>query len=139
MHIKKKYILFFAVIYCLLLSCQNKDITMKKANKSGIEIFLPDFNKKIEKYLNLMLSNGELNQLDYIAMVRIYNTLEINNLISEKKTYDEFMNSFIPKFLLKAEKELEATLSKGMSYYSKKYNLYIGGKYHNNSIYKIKK
>lgn len=132
------YIAFFGLfLLTTAINGQNKSSNMNNEIEIGIEILKQNFNNKVDTYINIMSSEDTITLQDYINMVRVYNTLEMRNLVSQQKTYMEFMKLFTTKYLELAAKKLESTLTKGMCYYSQKYNLYIGGKPHENSMYKI--
>jgi hypothetical protein len=104
----------------------------------GIEISQSDFDAKIARAIKVMSSRDSATIQDFIEFIRLHNTIEINNL-ENRKPYSVFKELFTTKYLELTIAKLEATLSKGMSYYSRKYDLYIGGKPHVNSMYKILK
>lgn len=130
-------ILNLIILNSTIICGQNNKETMKEKTEIGIEIFEKDFNYKLNKYIKVMDTNGSLNTIDLIVIVRIYNTLIERNLKDEKGIYQKFSRLFSAKYIEIAANNLEATVTKGMCYYSKKYDLYIGGKPHQNSMYII--
>ena len=110
---------------------------MSNNKEIGIEISSTEFNCELDKYIVYMDSCDNLKIQDFIIIARIYNTIEMNNLNDTKESYKIFINKFTSKYLNLVIKGLEATLTKGMCYYSKKYDLFIGGEPHNNSMYRI--
>lgn len=103
----------------------------------GIKISQSEFDRKVEYGLSELSSTNEIVIDDYILLVRIYNTIEVNTMQDKKENYEKFIKLFVPVHIEKAEKKLEATVTKGMAYYSKKYDIYIGGRPHNNSMFRL--
>ncbi|MBD1364147.1 hypothetical protein IDJ77_10035 [Mucilaginibacter sp. ZT4R22] len=92
---------------------------------NGIPIGKTDFDNKVAKYLKMMMNGFEFDKQDYIDMVRIYNTIGWS-FETPRDSYRLFYDAFLVVHVRPAVKKLNAGLSKGMSYYSPKYNLYIG-------------
>jgi hypothetical protein len=105
---------------------------------TGIPINTEEFNNSVRKINNLYSSQKIENTEDYILSVRIANTLVIRGLLEESEEYKFFYENFTEKFLMQTVNALGAKLSKGMSYYSRKYDLNIGGEAHSNSIFCLK-
>lgn len=77
-----------------------------------------------------------------IVMVRIFNTLNIYRDMRVKdapNNYGAFYEIFFKKYFFIIVKIIDGKIAKGMSYYSKKFNIYIGGLEHQNSQYYILK
>ena len=83
-----------------------------------------------------MVTN-EIEIRTYIDMARIYNTIDQNKLVDEKDIYKEFMRLFVPDFARLACIKFETGSGKGLCEYSSKYDIYLGGMPHDNSMYKI--
>lgn len=84
-----------------------------------------------------MESRSELTNLDYVLLVRLYNTIEVKDLQSTDQLYKDFLSLFYPYYIEPSAVALRARLTKGMCYYSSEFDLYIGGKPHLNSMYQI--
>ena len=130
MKIKAPYLLMLGfVLICADIKAQNKlfvnpnPFTHKLNN--GIPINKTDFDKKISKYLKMMMYGSKFNAKDYMDMARVYNTIGWS-FETPSGNYRLFYDAFLVVYTRPAVKELNAGISKGMSYYSGKYNLYIG-------------
>ena len=104
----------------------------------GIPITKAEFDKKLSKYIGLMSNWTAFTPADYIEMVRIQNTIGDSNLI-KIYYYRMYYQIFLVMYLKDVGKTLDAKLMKGMSLYSKKYNIWIGDRPYgnNNSSFKI--
>jgi len=64
-----------------------------------------------------------------IIMVKVYNTMHqtfIANDVERKSFIEDYKNIFLKEYLAKINKQLECSFGKGMTVYSKKYDLYVG-------------
>jgi hypothetical protein len=100
----------------------------------GIPIEFSEFDKSVDRLNSLYTTNRIRSKEDYILSVRIYNTLTMNRMLEEKQQYKLFCDNF-SKNLERTVKALNASLSKGMGYYSKKYKLFMGGHPDKNSMF----
>jgi len=133
-----KCLLFVFVMNLLTFeSCNGQNHQkVKNSNNIGIPILKRSFDSLVGKSVSLLEGKTEtIDRDDFITMIRLYNTITVLHL-SDKK-YTQFINLFVPDNLGKAAKVINATISKGMSYYSKEFDLYIGGKPHHNSQFCI--
>lgn len=80
--------------------------------------------------------NSVKNVNEAVEIVRLYNTISFNPKIKEsiRNTYTKLFFDF---YLVEIVRILNASPTIGMAYYSKEYDLYIGGIPHKNSHYKI--
>ena len=106
--------------------------------KKPIQMDYGEFRKLVLKYLDLMKANTSLTFDDYVTMVRIWNTIELQRLGPRDRDLQNYAKVFFSDYLERASKELNCVVSKGMSFYSPKYDLYIGGKPHPNSEFELK-
>jgi hypothetical protein len=74
---------------------------------------------------------------DDIIFIRLINTIHFEKLIDISNKYDSLNDLFFKKYLNKIVIITDAQISIGMSYYSKKYDLQIGGKKTKNNFYRI--
>lgn len=124
-------IFFFLVFGTMLHNCtmgQNKvfkDPTEFNLINRGIPISKTEFDQKVSDYLDRMMNGSKFNTKEYIDMVRVYNTIGWS-FSTPANQYRLFYDAFLVVYTRPAAKRLQAGLSKGMSLYSKKYNLYIG-------------
>ncbi len=80
-----------------------------------------------------------MSNSDHLYMVRLYNTLSVNSKFLSQDKCSEFYHLYSDEILRVSVTVLEAKITKGWAYYSKKYNVYIGGpEFHANSQYIIK-
>jgi hypothetical protein len=101
----------------------------------GIHIKKTDFDMSVDK-INVLYSDNKMSAKDdFILSVRIYNTLVMNYMTDSDDRYKIFYDFFSRQYLEKTLTELDASLSRGMAFYSKKYNIYIGGKRDANSMF----
>jgi len=102
-----------------------------------IRIDKKDFESMVVSRIKFMEMNDTMNIIDAIDMVRITNAIAYNRNILTADIYNKYLHLFYGKYNLEAANLLKATLSRNMSLYSKKYNLYFGGPPHGNSRYFI--
>jgi hypothetical protein len=106
--------------------------------KKAIEIRKQTFDTLILDYISKIRErHSEFSQKDYITLVRIWNTISINNLQAEKGHYLEFYNLFYTDLFKLACTELQATLTKGLAFYSAEHDLWFGGTLNENSYFSL--
>jgi outer membrane receptor for monomeric catechols len=106
----------------------------------GIPVSKKQFDSTISNAVITMREKYNGNANDMIKIARLYNTLEFDHMIDETKTNKEFIHLFDSKrYDILFIKKLDATERIGGSYYSKKYQIYLGGLPDNNSKYRIVK
>lgn len=96
-----------------------------------------ELEKLIKEFIEKMKTISDFESADYLTMVRIYNTIQSNKLSEKQQMCKEFAELFQSQYVSKAISSLEASLTKGMAWYSQKYNVYIGGRPHENSQFKL--
>jgi len=133
----KCFLLIVVINLLAFKSCNGQNYQkMKSSDSIGIPISKRSFDSLVVKSTLLLERKAKaIDRNDYIIMIRLYNTITVLHLSNKK--YTQFINLFVPDNLGKAAKEINATISKGMSYYSKELDLYIGGKPHHNSQFDI--
>jgi hypothetical protein len=104
----------------------------------GIPITKTEFDRKVSNYVKLMSDWTNFKPEDYADMVRLFNTIGDSNL-KNIGFYRMYYEVFLVMYNKPAGLALNAKLMKGMSMYSKKFNIWIGDRPfgNNNSIYKI--
>jgi hypothetical protein len=70
---------------------------------------------------------------DYIIMVRLWNAIGFCRLGPRTPLFPRYSATFFPAYVERISKTPGAQPAKGMAPYSKKYNLYLGGKPHQGS------
>jgi hypothetical protein len=137
------YIIFTGVIVTFFLCNlttfgQERTQNPLPGEEIGIKILVKDFDLKVYESIKLLELNDtvNLNIQDIILWVRIYNTISFNQKSGEKLEYMNFVQLFNLNKNCVIQK-LSAKISKGMGFYSKKYNIYLGGIPHYNSQFKI--
>src|SRR5439155_3320378 len=100
-----------------------------KIQKQTFESLIKDYIEKIEN------ENFSFSQNDYLTLTRIWNTINVKQLQNSSAQYSEFMKLFFPKIFRTATTELNATLTKGMAFYSDEFDLWFGGKLNDNSFF----
>lgn len=123
------FLIFFS---CCLLTAQAN--AQKKCNKQMISI--KQFDSLVQKYINT-ISIDKIDTTMAFELARIYNTIEWENMSNEEcKTFIAIYNK---QYYYDVISLLEAKRWKGGSYYSKKFNITIGGVPQENSRYFITK
>ncbi len=103
----------------------------------GIPISIKDFHSLVGSlYLKFSNTDSQKTVNDYLLFVKVYNTIGFDWLFEKGQKYHDFYILF-PKYVDKMTQVLDAKVSKGMSYYSKKYYMQIGGWRTENNCYKI--
>ena len=102
----------------------------------GIPITRAELGRAVTDYLDRMKRDAALNTEDYVAMVRLWNTIEFCHLAIQDDLYRRYQETFFPTFVESASKALNAKPTKGMALYSREHDLFLGGKPHRNSQYR---
>jgi hypothetical protein len=90
-----------------------------------------------QDYNARMTKDSSFSVPEFIQLAKIWNTIPLFGLEQKDDSFKTFNKLFFPKYVNEAASHLGALPDKGMSLYSKKYDLYIGGRPHENSHYKI--
>ena len=99
-------------------------------------ISLKEFNNLEQEALKLLgKQEDEISEIECINVVKIINTIELNDLNDDLSF--SFKNKFYPYFFQLCIKKLNAMEYKGGYYYSESYDIFIGGPPNENSMYRI--
>ena len=105
---------------------------------TGIPIARDEFRTLVDGYMaRLEADDGSLGAEDYVTMIRLWNTIEFGRMRGEDPLFDRFAAAFFPAQVGRANDILGATPSKGMALYSREHDVYLGGRPHANSQYRI--
>jgi hypothetical protein len=74
---------------------------------------------------------------DFVTMIRLWNTIESGRLREQDATFDRYAAAFFPHQVQRATDVLGMTPTKGMALYSREHDVYLGGRPHANSQYRI--
>ena len=88
------------------------------------------FTELVERYTSLMLTHRPISDDECVTMVRMFNTIEMLPSDSMPEALQRFRGIFWQEYLTQCVDQLGAKLTKGMGYYSKSHDLYIGGPDH---------
>jgi hypothetical protein len=129
----KIILLYVLALIPLFKSCNKIEDTNNHLTQNCISV------DSLHRLSNIYLEdNNEFTASDYISMTKIYNTLSINDSLLKLKYFMDFYGHYKNIYLFKCIEILEMHIGKGMCYYSKKYNIYIGGPLKpNNSQYNL--
>jgi hypothetical protein len=105
--------------------------------KVGIPIDADRFRILVTEYLQRMDANEDMDVKDYITLTRIWNTILFNSLGQKDELFNCYSTVYYPKYMERISRSLGALPTKGMALYSKEYDLFIGGKPHFHSMYKL--
>ena len=105
----------------------------------GIPVTLDEFNRMVREMMITVRRGKDLTTTEFIAVVRIDNTIHLNTVLPPNKLYSGFSNLLTAKYEDAIEKRMDSGVGVGFSFYSKKYKLYWGGKPDSNSMFKIVK
>jgi hypothetical protein len=122
-----------------ILKAQDSIIYIHKDDKRiGIPISRVEFDKKVSIYMGLMSDWANFTPKDYIEMVRLFNTIGDSDL-KNIGYYRMYYEVFLVMYNKPAGKALDVKMMKGLSMYSRKYNIWIGDRPfgNNNSSFKI--
>jgi hypothetical protein len=139
----QKKLVIIVLFSLTLFHSSSGQITETKENeqvrtprKIGIPITRESFDSLVNASIHLLKAKDTpISLFDYMVMIRLFNTIEENELTDTKSK--TFRDLFFPSAIGEAAKAIDAGIGKGMCYYSKKYDLYIGGSPHQNSQYLI--
>lgn len=123
-----------ALVYFLSLY-PIQDFTIKTCEIHCID--LNEFEKRFNQHISFTPSSDTLSIETAIDMVRICNTIAYSKTLNTNEKYFNFISYFYSECLALVINKLEALPSRGLSYYSAKHNIYIGGSIHMNSKYCI--
>jgi hypothetical protein len=114
-----------------------RPVAMSDEAEIGIAASADEFRRLVEHYLARMDDGSDMSNDDYVTMTRLFNTIEHGRLAERDDTFRRYRAAFFPNYVARIERALGATPTKGMALYTKAYDLYLGGKPHANSMYRI--
>jgi hypothetical protein len=104
----------------------------------GLPITQHEFDAQLERYLvALDDTNAALTADDYVALVRLWNTIKWGRSLTGEALVGAFEARFFPREVPTLTSVLQMTPTKGMALYSRERDLYLGGPPHANSMYKV--
>lgn len=104
----------------------------------GVPITRREFDAQLERYSAALDAGGAaLTADDYVAMVRLWNTIKWRPPAGGEAPAAAFEAQFFPREIETVTNMLDLTPSKGMALYSRERDLYLGGPPHANSLYEI--
>jgi hypothetical protein len=104
----------------------------------GLPITQREFDAQLERYVAALDEvDAALTADDYVAMVRLWNTIRWRSPATGEALTGAFEERFFPREIGTVTSMLELTPSKGLSLYSRERDLYLGGPPHANSQYEI--
>lgn len=107
------------------------------AMEMGVPIEKNAFRALVTDYLGRMESAAPMATDDYVTMTRLWNTIEFRRLGPTDPLFQRYAAAFFPGYVERISKSLDAQPTKGMALYSKKYDLFIGGRPHAGSQFKL--
>lgn len=126
------------ILYVVLVLFNTACAQQNKLKRNDtLKMNIKEFKIKVENRINFILSNDTMKLEDAVDMVRIYNTISHNVSLLKEDNNSKYVKLFFGKHSEEASHLLKALPTKGMAYYSKDYDLYIGGPPHTNSKYEI--
>jgi hypothetical protein len=121
----RKLLFIFVTLILILFSCIDKKGSAK--TDSFKKMSKKEFLGIVEKItLDICKESVDLSVKKAIELVKISNTIQNNLELHNERKCDEFNYSFSHCCKTKVLRLLELQLTAGMSYYSKKYDLYLG-------------
>jgi hypothetical protein len=131
-------LLIILELFCSTTVSKAQHISKKMKFDIGISIDQKSFDNLTKKELAVMQSNRNIGIKDIINIIRIDNTIRMDELIELKSMYNNLDSLLDNKYGKLFVNRLNARWSKGGAFYIKKYNIYWGGTPHQNSMFKVK-
>ena len=110
---------------------------LAKSKDLGIPIAAERFRSLVAEYVKQMDSDKEMSPEDYVTMTRLWNTIELHQLGRSDALFRRYSDAFFPAYVERVSKGLNAYPTKGMALYSKEYDIFLGGKPHARSQFKL--
>lgn len=111
---------------------------MTEQDAVGIPIDRERLLTLADEYLQRIESDaGSLTAEDYVTMVRLWNTIERGHLQGEDPVFERYAAAFFPGQVARATEMLGFTPTKGMALHSAEHDVYLGGKPHANSQFRV--
>ena len=136
---KLLYLLFFvASTSCNQANKKSPEALIGKTDSLPTKIKYQIIKEKCFNYVEAFKRQKAFTTDEYIDIVRIYNTISLNRLRERDNIFKEFDDIFSKTYLNNIVNIFDAKLSRGLGFYSKKYDIDIGGAAPNkNSIFKL--
>lgn len=116
----------------VLWQCSN--LPKNGSMSNDCEMVTKEFYSLVSSELAFMKSNNVPSVEQSILLSRIFNTISMNNKLLEIEQCKDFQSVFLKQYAAKCANILDAKLTKGLAYYSSKYDIYIGGAPNENSV-----
>lgn len=137
---KYKLALYLFIVVCVRLQAQDsiEKLRMIRDSSLGIVISQQKFDSVADSLLVKFGSDSTEKKIDdYLQLIRVGNTIAFNVHSDTAKKYKDLLNLYLFKYMNKIAKLTDASISVGFSYYSRKYDIQIGGIKTKNNFYKI--
>ena len=138
---KYKFVLFLLLLFYINSKAEGMTAAATQylvKDSSGIVISAHQFDSLVGSLLIKFKSDTSEKKIeDYILLVKVCNTIGFDQLYDSCKKCNELYNLYNLKYVKIIAKATDATISIGYSYYSKKYDLQIGGKRTKNNYFRI--
>jgi hypothetical protein len=137
-----KHVLVFLLPLFLCLQSQAQHAIEKRARLAdssfGVVISAHQFDYLVKTLLTKFESDTSEKKIkDYLLLIKVGNTIEFDHLFDSSREFKELNDLYLYKYMKKIVQLTDATLSYDYSYYSKKYDIQIGGVKTKNNFYRI--
>ena len=106
----------------------------------GVPITQAEFDSQLDRYLAALDDpDAELSDDDYVAITRLWNTIQHRPPSGDEEKMAAFQARVFPAEVQTVTETLGMELSKGMALYSADRDLYLGGPPHANSMYAVQR
>jgi len=138
MAIKCAVALSLLMLFYVRSQAQSINEKYRLVDTIGIVISPHEFDSLVESLLSKFKSDTSAKEIkDYLLLIRVGNTIAFDHLYDSSIKCNELFNLFASKYMDTIVKLTDATFSIGLSYYSQKYDLQIGGVKTKNNWYRI--
>src|SRR5688572_20201466 len=108
-----------------------------EAARQGVALPPTAFRAVVAELLELMNAGTKPTAQQAIDLTRAFNTIQLRGLTSTDPLFAVFASVHFDNYIEQCANVLEATLTRGLGYYSATYDIMIGGGYINgNSVYR---
>lgn len=105
-------------------------ILVQTMDSLPIKISYHALKKKCEEYIDSFKAKKKFSVIECIDIVRISNTISINSLWEKDNIFLIYKDSLLNSYLDNMTDTLDVkAINRGLGYYSKKYNIDIGGQH----------
>ena len=111
------------ILLLLMLNLNVKAQTIVDTNKFAITKL--KFDSIVNSGNNIMKNNYDIDVDEALVFVKVTNTIIINQMDTLSNKYLLYLKSFRKGYNSKCVEILDASPTKGMGYYSKKYDVYF--------------